>query len=235
MSDNSGVTTFKEIISEALLRGHRDKSDYELFKKLAINAYRELRLTNLTGVANHIKIGMDSLGFVHLPDDYIEFVNIGIAVNGQLFTFTRNDLIIVTTTLANGVVTQDSLQGEGIQIEEGAVWGHGAKGGKNQYYYTLDEDNRQIYVSGFPKQTVQLTYISSGIHLDSQTLINVKYKEAIISHVFYDDALYNDPKLAQIYWVNYMKQFNMIKMLSMPSVDEWADAINRSQCMGITR
>lgn len=233
--DSKGVITFKELVSEALYRGHRDKSDYELFKKLAINAYRELRLTSARGIAKHEKLPMDDLGFVYLPDDYIQFISIGIAVNGQLFTFTQNNRIIVTTTLQNGKVTQDETAGEGVHIHNGVVWGYGARGGQNQYYYSLDEDNRRIYVSGFPKQTTQLSYISDGIHLDSQTLLNIKYKDAVIANIYYQDALYNNPKLAQLYWQAYMKQYNLVRNISMPSIDEWADMISKWTFQGVAR
>jgi hypothetical protein len=236
--DTAGVITLKQAVASILNKTKRPESEYHRYEQLVIEGLTELNLY-VRSYPKQTKVDMDDQGWVDLPSDFVDFVSIGIHHNGQLFTFTRNDKIIVTTSIDSLYNEyQDELEGEGVAIDNGQITGFGARGGKNEFYYKWDKGERRIYIAGFPQQTVFLTYISSGVGFDSPTHIERAVLPALTSYVMWEDAKYdreipaNQKQLLEYY---FHQERRKLRSLNAPTADEWKDAIYKSYKRAVKR
>lgn len=225
--DTSGTRTLKQIVKDIHFEGGYSPENWKIIGQFALNAIRELHMFH-TVQYKIAKINVDtSIHTIDWPTDYIGFCYIGVPQNGKLWTLTRNNQLISTTTLLNGQETLDSNQGEGVVPPEGQLFGYGTHGGKNDWYYVEDEPNRRfILVSNTPPSSVLLGYKSSGVE-DKDTLIPLRYKECIINFVRWKLKLREpvDPKMADYFKDLYEQECNKLRAYEDPTLDEIYDAL----------
>ena len=74
-----------------------DNREYQRIVKFAIDGYRKLRLSGLMGQTNKtIKLQINTNNVAYLPDDYVDFIKIGINCNGNLLNLDYNEKILGT-------------------------------------------------------------------------------------------------------------------------------------------
>jgi hypothetical protein len=233
--DTSGVNTLKDIVNTIMFNTGYGQSDYNYIYNHVIAAIREIHMFH-GNKHKVVKINVNMNTFtIDWPDDYLGLVCLGIPINGKIWTLTRNDEIITTTTMINGQESLTSTQGEGVIIPKGQTCGYGATGGKNRYTYTSDENNRSIFINGANLQfaNVILSYLSSGVE-DENTLIPVKYYMPIEFFVRWrmcqrkDSGNLND---AQYWRSEYDKEISQLKAFEAPTFEEIYDAMY-SVCSG---
>ena len=229
MSDTSGWITIKKMTNEILFETEMDIGFYKKCMHYVINGVRELNKFHYDNIKT-IKVVCNSIGVIDFPLDYISLVKLSFNYGGLMYSLTREDNIVRTTTLENGDETLDSDIGEGVALDTGKDYEYATVGGKNDYYYTLEERNTRFIVRDIPTRTLFLQYISSGIDLDdgNGTNIPVKIKEALKSYVLYKNALMDvnaDKRIVPLYKQEYNEEISKLKFLELPTGDELLDMI----------
>jgi len=229
MAHTSGWITIKQMVNEILFETGMDTGYYKKCMHHVINGVREMNKFYCDGVKTE-KVTCDSIGVIDMPSDYVEFVRLSFNYGGLMYSLTRRDDIVKTTTLSEGDETLDSDIGEGVALDTGKDYKYATTGGKNDYYYTIDVENDRFIVRGIPTRTLFLQYISSGIDLDdgNGTNIPVKIKEALKSYVLYKNALMDikaDKRLVPLYKQEYNEEVSKLKFLELPTGDELLDMI----------
>lgn len=182
MAHTSAYDTLDNMVRTAIDLAEEDISKYTKYLKLGIWAYTNLRLNHVKEGEIVEKLSVDSdLNTVDFPDDMIDYIAIGIPVNGELWTFTRKYGVIKTTTLENGSYTYDSDIGEGVDLLEDLDNDYSARGGVNsEGYFDVDYPNSRFVLKNTTATTVWLAYKTSGIDLDeTNQYIPKKYEEVI--------------------------------------------------------
>ena len=224
--DTSGLTTLANIVKSAQLRGHLNEDCYKELFQIAMDGVVDFHLFHIPSAISVIKLDMNECNYINFPDDYLDFVAIGIPYQGRLATFTRDNRLIRTISIENGVETLVEDEGEGIAVDNSVINGYAAKGGKNQYYYNIDDKNRRIIIAGTPRSEVQLYYVSSGLHLDSTTYLPTKAKNALSAYILYKWSIFdktmrdNDKERIER---DYIKELTKLDSLNWPTIDELRD------------
>lgn len=221
-----GVVTLNAIVKNALWQAKRPSSDKARFYEFAYRGYRELRLHHVREGVKLSKLTPDAINCIDFPEDMIDFVGIGVHVNGKLSLLTRNDDIIITTTLVGAVETQDNDSGEDVDIYDSNTDGYYAKGGVNyDGYYKVDWENRRIMLNSVTRTEVVLAYVSSGTNATGDTYIPVKYEPALIAYIMWQDSRYDDKRIAiaQYYETQYIKEIQNLD--EGPTLQEYLDVL----------
>ena len=155
--------------------------------------YKQLRLFKLPlDKAETLPI-QSGVRCVILPKDYVAFTAIGKIENKQLVKFSLKADLLPEVTESCGVETQAPSK------PEHDFYGHhephySEGGGKNLWYYRLDEENNRILIYGLPLTEATLFYKSTGINLTGETFIPSIAEEALIAWVHYQQALGDSDK-----------------------------------------
>lgn len=224
MIHTEGVTTLKNIVKLALKQGKRRPSDEPFFYELAYRGYRELRLHHVQEGVRFAKLTPDVINCVNFPEDLVDFVGIGVHVNGKLVLLTRDDDIIITTTLVGAVETQSSTSGEGVDILDSNTTGFYAKGGVNyDGYYKVDWENRRIMLNSVTRTEVILAYVSSGTNATGETYVPVKYEPALIAYIVWQDSRYDDKRIAIAQYFEQQYKNEIMNLDEGPTLQELLD------------
>lgn len=227
-----GLVTLKQIVKKALWKAKRPPSDYKMFYELAHDGYRELRLHHVQEGVKFSKLTPDSINCISFPEDFVDFVGIGIHVQGKLSLLTRDDGIIITTTSVGAVETQDSDSGEGVDILSPATSGFYARGAANQDgYYKIDWENRRIMLNSVTRTEIILAYVSSGTNVTGETYVPVKYEPALVAYIVWQDSRYDDRRIqiAQYFEQQYRNEVLMLN--EGPTAQEWLDTLYSTYTM----
>jgi len=237
--DLKGYVTIRQLANSAIEQMGK-KGEMSMYFKMVryiIRGYKGLNQFSLN-MPKMAKLAMNNINCVDLPDDYMQFVSLGIPYKGRVWTFTREDRLITPDGVVCGVDTLSTAAGENTTIGLSQVSGYGVGGGNNEYYYKLDLPGNRIIINGFPKVTVTLHYISSGISMDSETWIPRIAEEALIAWCQWQRVVYDDSVPGSIkaqYKQEYIEKENEIKFTEMPTLDEFYDAIYETFTQGLKR
>ena len=230
--DTEGLVTLKSIVQSALWQGKRDKGNYFRFFELAVDGLRELRLHHVKEGVKLTKVTPGLLNEVDFPEDMIDFIAIGVPVDGKFVSFTRDNDIILTTTLDGLIETQDEDVGEGVNVSDKISYGLNARGGVNlDGYYNIDYQNRRILLNSTTRTDVVLAYSSSGVSVSGETYVPVKYKGALLAWIIWQDARYDEKKLklSEYYELQYNKE--VLRLDEGYTIDEYLDALMSTYTM----
>ena len=132
----------------------------------------ELNLYNSTYFSTYYG-QVDANNIMWLPDSYVDYIRISIIHNGELWTLTKKDTIVLPakTTCLLDYVEPSNLGASpfpaGLQYNTG--------GGLNVGYYRVDERQRKIVFEGnLAGMTIVLDYISTGLTITEKTKIPIK-------------------------------------------------------------
>jgi hypothetical protein len=180
--DTPAVQTLFQIVKGIEFQGY-EMSDWNHIGGYAIDAIRDIHMFYTAQRYKVSKINVNqNTNTIDWPVDLIKVIYVAIPSQGKLWYLTTDNDIVPTTTLVNGQETLNSIDGEGIKINEGQTVGYGTTGGHNRYYIKNDELNRRTIINGYTTQDVFLAYVTSGIS-DKDTLIPVKFKKIIDYYV----------------------------------------------------
>jgi hypothetical protein len=182
MADTSSQITLDKIVNQLLLFSELPKNKFVAFKQLAIRGYRELNITTLQEGVYYTWNTLDSNYIVALDDEVVKVIDVFVPVNGEMWSLTRQDTIVPTTTLSNGSTTLDPDRGEGDDIYPVEGLGFASSGGINyEGYYTYDNQNRRLIFRNVQQLTeVLVMYTTSGVSLTEETYIP-SYAEAAVT------------------------------------------------------
>lgn len=231
--DYKGITTFKAVASKFLLRTQRPISEYKRAVSIVIDGYRDINLFHL-GNAKKVRLQMNDISCIDLPDDYQTFISLSIPYNGREYTFTKDSTLVSPSAEENGV--------EVLTTDDQAVSGsfsfgsYASTGGNNDFYYLIEESKRRIVINGVANSTVTLTYISTGISMTEETAIPKYTEEALLAWCrwkfaendpgFSQGARYSAPMNKVMYEEDqYYKQLRQIDFVNSSTIEQIYDAI----------
>ena len=178
-----GTTTVRYVVKSILNRiGDYTMKEYKYIEQLIYEYYTDLNLWHLDNI-EVVYLRMSDAKTVDLPPDYVDYVKIGIPVNGKLRVLTRKDNILFPRTFEDGeevgnTDSVDTVDDSGIfftsHFKNGRYIGglYGIPGGIDTAYYRIDREKRTIIFSGtVDRSEIVLEYISSGVKLSDSTVI----------------------------------------------------------------
>lgn len=216
---------------------------YDRFVTYIVRAFNQLNMYNIPFVVTRVlPINFDTLS-VLLPEDYIYYTKIGVAIEGRLVTLGINDSLMTPGT-ALGYSTADeynSLARKALPEQVSAledqyqftnvVYGnqnigevYGAVGGLNDMgYYREDKLNNMIQLGSIPNLTRDSqVYLEYKSNLSSQSInyLPIETQEAIMA--FSLDRFYanTDKARSDRERKRYEMEYNLLKKLNGTSTKQ---------------
>jgi hypothetical protein len=162
---------------------------------------------------------MSTAKTVQLPADYIDYLRIGIPIDGKLRVITKHDKLLLPRTFYGSVIggvfvadTGDAVGNSDDDVDTSLSNGiyfsshwrngqfvgglYGLPGGVDDASYRIDIENRQIIFSGStPRSEIVLEYLSSGQKSDGSSLIPREVVPALRTYILWQKDE-NDPRIA---------------------------------------
>jgi hypothetical protein len=171
----SGFSTIDYVVAEMQV----ELDDYSTTQNqrltaLVVSALREIRLYHKAAI-QVAYLTINEAGIIPFPFDYMDFINIGIPMNGQLWNLTEDNKMLLDRSTDCGEDGRVMSQGSSFENRISILtpsWSlnrftptyYGVSGGRNTGYYKVDEQARQIQFDGkIPRGEVVLVYKSTGI------------------------------------------------------------------------
>jgi len=228
--DLSALQTLRGIVKRALWQGRRPPEDKMRFLEWAIDGYRKLGLHTIKENIKFVKKTPNDINVITFPNDCEQYIDLYVPVGGELWSLTRNQKIITTTTQEEAE-SQDSDDGEGVDIVDAQLEGFAARGGTNIHgYYNVREDQRRIYCNKLSRTEVILAYVSTGVNdTEDQFYIPKKYIPAITAYIMWQDIMYipGQELRAREYERTFLNEEHELKILDMPNLDQIHDELLR--------
>lgn len=248
--NTSGFVNLDYVVRNALIdMNDFSMENYKRFLQWAVRGFTDLNLFVVENIrVEYLKLS--SAKTATLPSDFIDYTKIGMEINGQIWTFTLNDKMVLprktddcgetlptnTQTLDDKVTGQASLVPNfgyyfAMHFRNGQYVGemYGLGGGFNNAYFRIDHERNQIaFDSEIPTDEIILEYKSSGISASGETLIPRKAVPALIAYVHWQ-RIENNDKVAeskkerkrQLYITEYERLQHLENLFT---IDEYLDA-----------
>jgi hypothetical protein len=192
-----GVATLDSCIRSALMDIDAGMEMYEKFKNWAIEGYRSLHF-DLVQEIKTVELPLTAWKAIIWPDDYVDFVMIGVRVKGgQVRVFTNNESLAlyfddkepdgnpdqqptddptysptdITSTVNQRLWFWNNMDGNGS--DRGGLFGLAV--GHSDGYYKINRERRETQFNpAIAIDTkIYLEYISDGIDPCQQTVVNI--------------------------------------------------------------
>lgn len=241
-----GFVSLDSCIRNALMDIGESMHRYEQFKKWAIDGYREFHFD----LAQEIKtayLPLTAWKALELPIDYVDFVLIGVNMNGDIRVFTNDDRIALPDQALIDGDPEDAEEGGDLPLtttgqriyfynitsrgeDAGQLYGMLVKN-NGVGYWKMNSERREIQFSPHVNADtiIYLEYISDGINPCEKTVVNVyagKLIELYIHwqrHSFAKSSTHADKKEAKDnYWNQFYKVQNRIQKITAADVLEVA-------------
>lgn len=243
-----GFVTLDQCIRNALMDIGESMHRYEVFKKWAIDGYREFHF-DLAAEVKTVQLELTAWKAIELPIDYVDFVMIGVVTDGDIRVFTNDDRISLyhededpidgdpDDAPADGTLPTDTSserryfynitsRGE----DAGQLYGLTVKS-NGVGYYKMNPERREIQFSPHVRSDtlIYLEYISDGIDPCEKTVVNV-YAAKLIElyihwqrHSFAKSSTHADKREAKDnYWNQFYKVQNRLQKITAADVLEVA-------------
>ena len=236
MADTSGITKIEDIVDRFIYMFKVQPDDHLLYMEHACAFYKTVR-THHAGGFKESKVAVDSLGFIDIPSDLIDIIELYLPKDGARWTFTRNDDLVTTTTTVDGADTFSTTYGEGTNIRDSRITSYGAVGAVNDYYWTPIWDDRQILVSGVTSANVTIRYKSSGLDLSGDTYVPALMEDAFMAKLKAVRAYIEGRALGerQMCEAELDREIMMLRKANLPSLTEIKDILSSGTTQAPTR
>lgn len=238
--------TAQQIIDESLA----GIEDYERtrFQAAAMyfgRGYREFLLYHSTEIKDSW-IPMSEIWTIPLPDDYLGFISVGIAIDGRTFSYTKEDKILTPTKdplrQALDVDTTESAD-----IVKVPTYGYNAKAINIKGYFKIDQrNNRIVFKEQFLQQfqdsdtdEVLLRYTSTGEGNLREIYVPGMAANMLIAYIEWK-LVQNRPKQYAMNYIqdkknDYIMESSMFDINAMPNIDELYDLIYETAGQSVRR
>jgi len=206
-----GLVTVRHIVMSVLNRlNDYTLKQYKRLTQIALEGFSELNLWHIGAGMEVVYLHMSAAKTVNLPSDYVNYIKIGIPINGKLRVLTNHDQILLPrvfddTGEAVGNTDNDTVTesvSNAIFFAEhwknGAFIGglYGLPGALDQAFYRVDMERRQIIFSGeVDRSEVVLEYISSGLKTDGSSMIPREVIPTLRNYILWQ-MVENDSRIA---------------------------------------
>lgn len=191
--NTAGFVTIDEVVSDLQYRGQDySLTNYDYWFHLCIQGIKKMNIFNLR-TANIAYLEMNGSGILQLPQDYVDYIQIGV-VDGQgvfrtltwdpnIFpvpheTCGENDSVVLRAdkAVAPAFFRYPGFNGWWI----GQMYG--LTGGYNVGYYNINRATNELYISGLAETVaIVLEYKTTGVSINGVTMVRTQMQEALIS------------------------------------------------------
>ena len=198
--DTSGFVNLDYVVNNALMdMNDFSMENYKRFIQWAVRGFTDLNLHILDSV-KVAYLPLSSAKTAALPSDFIDYMKIGMEINGEVWTFTLNPNMNFprkvdecgevqptnTQNIDDKVVgTRSIIPNFGyyfaMHFRNGQYVGemYGLGGGYNNAYFRIDEQRNQIvFDSEIPADEIILEYKSTGISQNGGSIIPRKVSQS---------------------------------------------------------
>ena len=232
-----GLQTADQVIRSVLFR----IEDYDLLKyqigvDYFIDIYRDANLFFVNQTRDKI-IDVSAIGVARLPDDYVDYVKVGVPIGGEIFTFTkRGDVIRLDTDPLGVSVDEDMGEGQDLDISYTPSMATGMF--NDQGYFDIDIPNNRILVRNTDATRIILRYVSTGIEDMETTYIPAQAINYVKAELEYRLELKNANLTNGVKSLLKMKtdeEMSKLDTINMPTLDELIDSIYETSGRGARR
>lgn len=240
-----GIVTLDSVIRSYLMDIGAGMERYEQAKHWVIEGFRDFHF-DLSQEIKTAYLPLTAWKAVELPIDYVDFVMIGVNINGDIRVFTNDDRIALPdeaiidgdpddaeeegdlplTTTQRMYFYNITSRGE----DAGQLYGLLVKN-NGVGYYKFNKERREIQFSPHINSdtTIYLEYISDGINPCEKTVVNI-YAAKLLKlyahwqrHSFAKSSTHADKREAKDnYWNEFYKVQNRIQKITAADVLEVA-------------
>lgn len=182
---------------------------------------------------------------ITFPEDYLNFISIGVSIKGKLFTYTKSSAIVPPSDPL-GLSLRSERDEEGIGVKE--EYQYGTNGYNQEGYFALDPAHDRIVlktpfmqmVASSERDEVLLSYVANGIDSDlKNSYIPGAAANMLISYIEYKLIASMPEKypanLRADKYTEYVIEAEKFDLLSLPSIDELYDAIYETSSQSVRR
>jgi hypothetical protein len=188
---NPSLVSVRYVVMSILnrLQDYTMKS-YKRLCQICIEGFtEEFSLYHIGNSIEVVYLHMSTAKTVALPPDFVDYLKIGVPVEGKLRVITRNDSILLPRVFDDTGEAIGNYYGTAIGTDDSDLSGvvffsdhfrsgqfvgglYGLSGGIDDAYYRIDYENRQIVFSGStPRSEIVLEYIGTSLKPDGSSLI----------------------------------------------------------------
>ncbi len=188
--------------------------NYQKYLQLGINCcLYELKLSSSPTIKT-VHLTVADNGTIDFPHDYINYLVIGVCLNGRVWTLTRNDSICLNreedcpVELSEAIALSETSTDDQIEALVGCGYYFNGSFRNGQYvgeqyaygggwngkgYYRVDEQMRRIEFSRVsPGTEIILEYNATGIDCDGAVVVPFECVASIKAYVHWQRIEYND-------------------------------------------
>lgn len=187
----SGFISITEIVKSALMDIGAGMERFEQYKHWILEGYRDFHF-DMAQEVKTVVLKLTPWKAIELPDDYVDFVKLGIEVNKEIRVFTNNERISLnlpdvdpvdgdpdalvadstTPDLSNERYTFYNFNRFGA--DAGQLYGLAVKSnGQGEYKFNKERREIQFNVNLDSATPIYLEYISDGISACEKTVVNI--------------------------------------------------------------
>lgn len=219
--------------------------NYYYLVQLVIEGFQDLEMYHLSNV-EVVYLYMDAAKTVAVPPDFVDWIKVGIPLNGKFFALTKDESMLRPGKFPNGAevghIDSTAAYFFTDHFHNGRYVSslYGLPGGINRAYYRYDEENRQFLFSGsIPRAEIVLEYISSGIKLSGTTIIPRIALPVLQRYVFWQ-RVEDDPRVPDAVKERkqklYLEELEKVRFFeTAPTIEEYKDSLYRSIKQGPKR
>jgi len=238
----AGIVNIRYVVMSILNRmNDYSMRNYKRIAQFVIEGFTDLNLYHTTNI-EVVYLYMDSAKLVSVPADFIDWLKVGMPINGKLVTLTKDDSILLPRKFQDGVdvgnidnTTNNTVTYFSSHFKNGKFVGglYGLRGGINRAYFRYDEERRQFAFTGdVPLSQIVLEYVSSGVSLSSSTIIPRQAVKPLINWTFWQLVEY-DPMISgnekERKKKLYYEDVSELRALEYtPTMDEYRDAMYKT-------
>lgn len=193
-----GLVSIQDVVREFISeKGDFTDVNYLRYLKMAIRGFTNLNLHTVRSFRSVI-LTLNDLNQAVIPDDYVNWVNIGVLYNGKLYHLNTNpDLFLLQEGDSVGVESQEIPY-------KGLVYGssyvnviYGATTSLSSPSYKVFRDEGKIqFSSNVASKDIAMEYITTGINPNGMTYIPKVAADALIEYLHWRDRK-NDKKFSR--------------------------------------
>lgn len=230
MAETAAVVELAKIVERFLFKWKLPKDDYVNYYEHAADCVRELNIHDIPSFVE-VETSVNSLGFISMPSDMIDFISVGLLWMGELWTFTERRYMVYTDF-------GDSSTTKPTDHEYGQ-YGYAGTGGKNEFYFKLDWKNRKIMIDGAESEDVILWYKSSGLSTDggSNVTVPVICNATIDAYLYLKYGEFEEKSINELLRRQrlYEQQLELLRVQSIPGINELYDYFLKMTTQAILR
>lgn len=234
----------KDIINEALAGIGDFQREYYMDASMQfMRGYRDFALFN-SFEEKEAWLTVNMLNYtVKIPEDCLRVDEIGVSINGEIFTFTESKNMVSPSDPLDSQLLTDRNEDEAISRTPTS--GYGTKGSNQEYYFKVNEAKRRIELNRlavdktrFADRTeVLLKYVSNDITDLNEARIGGDAANMLIAYVEWKVVASLPEKYDRFYRAEKKMDFEdaerKYRMLLMPSVQEMMDVIYETSSQNV--